>query len=222
MNKKLLSGCYQNRFEAKDLAKRRKLWRVLVDEYFQQFIAPSDTVMDIGAGYCEFINAISCAKKIAVDPNPDTRQYAQKNVGVIQSTATGIGKQYDNVIDIIWMSNFLEHLQTKEDMLAVLVRARALLRPGGRLLILQPNIDLVHEHYWDFIDHHIALNTASVAEALTLSGFKIERIVRRLLPYTTKSNLPIDVLFLVRWYLRFPEWLRVGAGQSFFVARKAQ
>ena len=49
---------------------RRVLWRTLVDACFQRYVGPTDTVLDLGAGYCEFINPVRCGAKHAVDLNP--------------------------------------------------------------------------------------------------------------------------------------------------------
>lgn len=211
---------YQQRFSAQENTKRQAIWKVLCRSVFQQFIDPSDVVADIGAGYCEFINNIVCDKKIAVDINPDTQKNAGSEVKVLLTEAVNIPKQYDGKIDCIFMSNFLEHLPSREAVLVVLKRAHKLLSRGGKILILQPNIDLTHEHYWDFLDHHVALNEKSLREALGLGGFTVTHFIKRFLPYTTKSNLPKSA-FLVRLYLMIPASFRPFAGQSFCVGKKS-
>jgi SAM-dependent methyltransferase len=90
------------------------------------------------------------------------------------------------------------------------------LRPGGRLLILQPNIRYAYREYWDFLDHHVALSHVSMVEALALSGFTATEVRPRFLPFTTKSALP-QWPILVRLYLRLPpaQWL---LGKQMFIA----
>ena len=56
--------------------------------------------------------------------------------------------------------------------------------------MLQPNIRLTGAAYWDFIDHKVALTERSLVEAAELCGFETERLIKRFLPYTTKSRLP--------------------------------
>lgn len=214
-----IATCYQMRF-TDSAHSRRKLWGELC-KYFQRYVPAGATVMDIGAGYCEFINAIRARKKYAVDINPDTLKFAASGVTVLSTSALTIPKRLNGTIDRIFLSNFLEHLKSKEEVLTVLVRAHQLLAPAGKLLILQPNIDLVRERYWDFFDHTVALNTGSLKEGLAIAGFAIEEFVERFLPYTTKSFLPAHPT-LVRFYLMLPEFLRPLAGQSFVVARKRE
>jgi hypothetical protein len=88
--------------------------------------------------------------------------------------------------------------------------AHALLKPGGRVLILQPNIRLIGGSYWDFIDHQTALTDKSLAEAAVMAGFTTKQVIARFLPYTTKSRIPQHPM-LVRAYLAFPPaWLLLG------------
>ena len=213
-----IATCYQLRFSNRETQTRRTLWGELC-RYFQRYIPAGATVMDIGAGYCEFINAIRARKKYAVDINPDTPKFAASGVTVLSTSALTIPKRFNGTIDRIFLSNFLEHLKSKEEVLAVLTRAHQLLTTAGKLLILQPNIDLVRERYWDFFDHTVALNTKSLTEGLAITGFAVEEFTERFLPYTTKSFLPTSPI-LVRFYLMLPERLRPFAGQSFIVARK--
>ena len=88
------------------------------------------------------------------------------------------------------MSNYLEHLPSGDAVIAQLDVARRLLKRGGRVLVLQPNIRLVGSAYWDFIDHKVALTEKSLVEAGELAGLETEQLVKRFLPYTTKSALP--------------------------------
>lgn len=176
--------------------------------------------MDIGAGYCEFLNTIHARKKIAVDVNPDTKKRAAPGILVILSTAERIPKRYDGTIDKIFMSNVLEHLSTKEHVLEVLTRAYKLLKSNGKIIILQPNINLVKEHYWDFFDHYVPLNGKSMQEVLDLCGFKLEVYIERFLPYTTKTTAFIQHPLFIQLYLLLPSALRPYAGQSFFIGRK--
>lgn len=213
-------GCYRKRFDAQENETRGKLWKVFCESFLQKFIKRNDIVMDIGAGHCEFLNNIDCKRKIAVDINPDTRQFAGKDVEVLRVRATNILKKFDGKIDVVLMSNFLEHLDSKDDVLATIFRVYRLLRKRGKLIIVQPNIDLVREAYWDFIDHKVALNTKSLMEALATCGFTIDRFIEKFLPYTTKRKyLPMKHL-LLRLYLKIPPILRPFAGESFILAIK--
>jgi SAM-dependent methyltransferase len=212
-----LEAIYATRFGARS-DQRRVLWETLVGSYFQGFIGPADTVLDLAAGYCEFINTVRCGTKIAVDLNPTLSTMANDDVRVVQASSTDLPAELTDRVDVAWVSNFFEHLPSSTDLLATLRELHRVLRPGGRLLVLQPNIALTGPAYWDFVDHSLPLTHKSLVEALNLTGFEVEQLRVRFLPYTTESRLPISAP-LIRLYLKAPpaQWL-LGK-QTFVVAR---
>jgi len=178
-------------------------------------------VLDIGAGYCEFINNIKARREYAVDLNEDTSAFADPGIELFSCSAAHIDSLSDNSIDVAFISNFLEHLKTKQEVLEVLLEVHRVCRVGGRVLILQPNIRYVNQQYWDFFDHHTPLSDRSLAEALKMTGFEIDKIYPRFLHYTTKSALPQYDL-LVKLYLRVPLVWRLLGKQAFIVGRRSQ
>jgi hypothetical protein len=198
------SRLYQARFGTQEQLRKRELWKVLCGTFFQRYVRPDDTVLDLGAGFCEFINQIECATKYAVDLNPDTPSYAGPGVRVIGARSSRLDMLADDSVDVVFASNFFEHLPDKQEFVATLRELRRILRSGsGRLLILQPNIRLLNGQYWDFLDHYLPLTERTLIEALELVGLSPVEMRTRFLPYTTKSRLPQHGL-LVRAYL----WLR--------------
>ena len=214
-----LDKLYQQRFPDAGLKHKDAIWKVLCADFFQRYVRPTDTVVDIGAGFCEFINNIAAAKKIAVDLNPDVRRFAAPDVQVINAPCTSIEQLAESSVDAVFMSNFLEHLLDKAAVLATLRECRRILRPGGRIIVLQPNIRFLPGEYWDFFDHHTPLTDRSLVEGLQLAGLEPQVVHPRFLPYTTKSRLP-QAPFLVRWYLRVPLLWRVLGKQALVVATK--
>lgn len=210
---------YEHRF-AEEHRRRNEVWKTLCSSFFQRFIGPEAAVLDVGAGYCEFINNILCGKKYALDLNKDIHKFAASDVSVLVAPAYDLSFLDAESIDVVFASNFLEHLRTKEDVLRTLQEAFRILKPSGDLLILQPNIRYACKEYWDFFDHHIPLSDRSIAEALALSGFRVKLSLPRFLPYTTKSRLP-QSSFFVKAYLRLPIAWRIFGKQMFVVANKA-
>jgi SAM-dependent methyltransferase len=191
---------------------------VLCRDWFQRFVPPESSVLEMAAGYCEFINAIQAAHKTAVDINPDSRSYAGPGVRVVQASATSIPEVGDASQDVVFMSNLLEHL-TRSDILLTLAECARILRNGGRILILQPNIRYVRRDYWMFFDHVTPVDDRALCEVLECSGFRVDLDLPRFLPYTERRRLPKS-LWLVRAYLRAPALWRVFGGQCFVAATR--
>ncbi|WP_026292974.1 class I SAM-dependent methyltransferase [Rudaea cellulosilytica] len=214
-----LEKLYDQRFPEKELAQKHAIWEVLCKHFFQRFVDPSATVVDVGAGYCEFINNIRAAHKIAVDLNPDVRRFAGAEVQVMNAPCTAISQLDAESVDIVFMSNFLEHLPSKQLVLDTFREASRILKTGGKIIVLQPNIRFLPGEYWDFFDHHTPLTDRSLVEGLQLAGFEAETVHPRFLPYTTKSRLP-KAAWLVGLYLRVPLAWRFLGKQALVVAVK--
>ena len=157
---------------------------------------------------------------MALDLNPGAIDPNSPDIVRVQADATRLHEHFDNnSFDVVFCSNFLEHLYDKDQVHLVFREVHHVLRPGGRFLILQPDIRWVGGPYWDFIDHRIALTGDSVAEALEFARFRVAEKIDRLLPYTTKSRLSIFYR-LTPLYLRLPFAWRFFGQQAFLVGEK--
>jgi SAM-dependent methyltransferase len=211
---------YAQRFPARERASRARLWRTLYDAFFARYVPADATVLDVGAGLCELINSVRAARRIAVDLNPATAQAAAPGVEVHTLALDALGEAVEpETVDVAFASNVLEHLPGPDALLEVLGALREALRPGGILVVMQPNVRLVGGRFWDFFDHTLPLTERGMAEALRLSGFELEVCRARFLPYTTRSHWPRWAP-LVRLYLalRPAQWL--FGKQMLLVARR--
>jgi SAM-dependent methyltransferase len=214
----LYQQIYAQRWEQPDRV--RDVWRVLVGSYFQRLIPEDAVVLDVGCGHCYFLNHVRAKRRVGIDANEEARQYAAPGVEIIVSADVSLRALGEARFDRMFMSNFLEHLASGEEVIRVFQALRQRLKPGGKLIILQPNFRLVGAAYFDFIDHKVILTERSLGEALAVAGYEIERCIVRFLPYTTQSRLPQHP-WLVWAYLRLsPLWLLLGK-QTLVVARPA-
>jgi SAM-dependent methyltransferase len=197
-----LETLYKFRFEESALPEKRAIWRTLCRHYFQDLIGSDKTVLDLACGYGEFITNIKAAKKYGVDLNPTYRALLGDDVEFKNGPADKIDLP-DESVDVVFTSNFLEHLRSKDECDAVFAEVRRVLKRGGRFIIMGPNIRYLAERYWDFYDHYLPLSHLSVEEGLAQAGFTPERVIDRFLPYTTRSALP-KADWLIAAYLHLP------------------
>ena len=214
-----LSALYKTRFEETGLAKRRAVWRVLCEAFFSKLIAPDAAVLDLACGYGEFINNIRAGQKNAIDLNPDAPRFLDPDIRFVQASATDLSAFAPASMDVVFTSNFFEHLRDKPQLDDLLAQVLAVLKPGGRLICVGPNIRYAYREYWDYYDHHLALSHASLEEALSVADFQVEEVIDRFLPYTMKGKTPTHDL-LIRLYLALPFAWKLLGKQFLVIARK--
>lgn len=218
-NEQELSQLYRIRFKQEFLPRKMEIWQVLCQRFIQNFIPPDAIVVDVACGYGEFINNIQAKTKIAVDLNPDTKNYLNTDIELHTIPANNISAIGESRADLLFTSNFLEHLPNKAALNEFLDQVLLVLKPGGRFLIMGPNLRYLPGEYWDFYDHHLGLTHLSLSESLQLKGFYIEKCIDKFLPYTTQSSLPTHPFF-VKLYLMLPMVWRLLGKQFFIVAIK--
>ena len=165
-----LDEIYDQRFSAADAVKKNAIW-IEIAAFLQRFIAPDAVVLDVACDRGDFIRNIRCHEKWATDLR-DVREELPADVTFVAAD----GLELDRVLphghfDVVFMSNYLEHLTTKDAVIQQLQVVHQLLKPTGRVIVLQPNIRLVGERYWDFIDHSVALTDKSLVEAAAAERF---------------------------------------------------
>ncbi len=213
-----LEVIYEKRFAGSE-EEREKVWRVLTRHFFQRWVGPSDVVLDVGAGYCEFINHIQAGTKYALDLNPATAVRAAANVRVLSQDIAAAWALPSDSVDVVFSSNLFEHLSAKAALQHCLGEICRVLRSGGRLLAMGPNIRFCYDVYWDVFDHFLPLSDRSLAEALGIAGLQVERVVPRFLPFTMKGKTPPPAA-LIRLYLQLPVLWKLLGKQFLVIARK--
>jgi len=212
-----LQRIYSARFAGK-LDYRVEVWKVLAS-YFGRWVPPEGAVLDLGAGYCEFINNISAGRKYAMDLNPEILNTAGSNVKIVQQDCSESWPLAEAELDVVFTSNFLEHLPNKEAVRMTLSNAHHCLKPSGRFIAMGPNIKYTQGAYWDFFDHYVELTELSLSEALSNCGFEIEKQVSRFLPYTMSHGHQYPT-WLLRMYLEMPAVWPLFGKQFLVIGRK--
>jgi SAM-dependent methyltransferase len=216
-----LQALYAGRFDERDRAWKHVVWEILWKRIFSRWVDREGTLLDLGAGYCEFINHANARRRIAVDLNPETGRAAAPGIDVHATSGDDLGFLGSEEVDVVFTSNFLEHLPSKDALSRVLSEAHRVLKPGGRFILMGPNIRYLADRYWDYFDHHIPLSHASLSEVLQLKGFRLEHVEPRFLPYTVKGTR-LRWPWLVEAYIALRPFSSRILGKQFLIVAAKQ
>lgn len=198
------------------IPERATVWREIA-RYIERDAPDCDLAVELGAGYCDFINQFRARRKLAFDLNPQMARFAAPSVEMRVTDATALAGVEPGSADLVFASNFLEHL-TAPQLDTLLPRVRECLSARGRLILLQPNYARCAERYFEDPTHVTIFSDESLAATLTQHGLGVLKLVPGLLPFSMKTRLPKSGI-LTRLYLSSP-WKPLAA-QMYAVARRA-
>lgn len=196
---------------------RAIVWRAIAD-HLSAWIPPRAAVLELGAGYCDWINHVQGARRVAVDIWPDVGRHTAPGVeSLVADVGAGLPSLASAAFDAVLASNLFEHF-APDTLPTVVEEVRRVLRPGGQLLIVQPNFRYAWRHYFDDYTHRSVFTHVSLPALLRAHGFGVDHVEPRFMPYSMQgSRLPISG-WLVRAYLRSP--IRPLAGQMLVIASR--
>lgn len=195
---------------------RKGVWREIV-RFVKKDAGTVNTLIELGAGYCDFINQFPAGRRIAYDLNPEMHKYADTGVDLRIEEARGINRLGDSIADLVFASNFMEHLDHAE-LDKLLPNIHSVLRSKGKLILLQPNYRLYPDRYFDDKTHKTIFSDENISGFLEKYGFSVRKLIPGLLPFSMKSRLP-KWSVLVRLYLLSP--IKPMAGQMYVVAERS-
>ena len=213
-----LTQIYNKRFSGYENY-RIKVWKILLNLFFSKWIRKGDHVLDLGCGYGEFINNAKCAVRYAMDLNPKTASFLVNDIMFHEQDCSQPWNITPESLDLVFTSNFFEHLPNKNSLDRTISEILKALKPGGKLIAIGPNISVLKGKYWDFWDHHVPLSEKSLCELLEIHDFKINQSHSMFLPYNM-VRVKKRPLFLVSLYLRFPFLWKLFGKQFLIIAQK--
>ena len=210
-------GYYGTRFAFDK--KRDYVWKVLTRYLQKRFVPPEAEVLDLGCGYCSFINNVKAKKKYAIDASAISRQYAADDVDVrIGDAGVSLKKFKTAGLDVVFASNFFEHLDQPAFDKVIAETAR-ILKPGGTLIVIQPNFQYAYRNYFDDYTHKQIFTHTGLSDRLKAEGFGIGACRPKFLPFSMKSGMGA-FYWLIGLYLALP--FKFNAGQMLIVAEKTK
>jgi len=192
---------------------RGKVWRA-ISRYLARWVDPAGGLLDLGAGYGDFSRFSAAREKWALDMNLELIGHWEESVHPLIQSALDPLPLESGSLGTVFASNFFEHF-TKEEGARILLELRRVLRPGGKLIIVQPNFRLEPRRYFDDYTHKTIYTDAGFCGLLNASGFNPVRCEPRFTPFTMKSRWP-KAEWMVDLYLRLP--FRPFAGQFLVIA----
>jgi SAM-dependent methyltransferase len=172
--------------------------------------------LELGAGYGEFSKSIQSAHKWALDQNPALIEHWGDAITPLIQQALAPLPLASGTIGTVFASNFFEHF-TLDEGREILSEAWRVLRPAGRLIVVQPNFRLEPRRYFDDYTHKAIYTDNGFKDFLKSQGWRITHVEPRFTPFSMKSRLPTSE-WLVSLYLASP--VRPMAGQFLVVAER--
>ena len=196
---------------------RAVVWKVIAD-HLAKWISKDAHVLEIGAGYCGWINAVRAHRKVAIDVWPEMPHYAAADVeSIVLDASRDLPSLGAETFEVVLASNVIEHFEP-EVASTVIANIALLLKPAGRLIVIQPNFRFAYREYFDDYTHRSIFTDVSLPNLMRASGLTIELLHRRFLPYSLRGTGWPAWPWLVRAYLRSP--VKPRAGQMLIIGRK--
>jgi phospholipid N-methyltransferase len=195
--------------------RRAPVWRAIA-RYLQAWVDPDQPLLELGAGYGEFTRPIHASQKWALEQNSALVDHWDPSVQPLIQAVLDPWAIPDASLGTVFASNFFEHFSLEQGA-EILTQAMQKLRPGGRIVCVQPNVRLEPRRYFDDYTHRTAYTDQGFRDFLTALGWNVVHAEPRFMPFTMKSRMP-TAEWLVELYLALP--IRPLAGQFLAIAEK--
>ena len=161
---------YEYRFAQVDMEKKNIVWNEIANFLYNTHLNKPQKMLDPAGGLCEFINHIPSQERWTIDLSDDVKKYAHPDIKTIIGNNLEV-ELPQNYFDGVFISNFLEHLNSQYEVADFLERMFKTLKSKGRIVIMGPNFRYTYKDYFNFADHIVVLTELGVAEHLYGAGF---------------------------------------------------
>lgn len=135
---------------------------------FEQFVKPTDFLVDFGAGGGFIMEQLQCQKKIGVEINASARSVAEKR-GL--TMVDKLDKIADNTVDLVITHHALEHTDSP---LEILKEIHRILKPNGRVVCVVPCEAISYGFIENDINFHLyTWSPMCLGNLFVRAGFKV-------------------------------------------------
>ncbi len=139
-------------------------------------------LLDVGSGSGAFLARMrDLGWDVAgVEPDPEGARFARARYGLqIHNSTLADAALQENSFDVLTIHHVIEHVS---DPVEFLRRCRRVLKPGGRVILVTPNIKslghYIFSRFWMPLDpprHLLLFSPTALGNVVKLAGFQIER-----------------------------------------------
>ncbi len=151
-----LQRIYEHRFEDRS-DYRNQVWKILPRSSSTAGSRRTQPCSTSAAAMASSSTTSWARRRYAMDLNPDAAALVDAGVQLLQQDCSSAWPLDDASLDVVFSSNFLEHLPSKAHVLRTLQEAHRCTRPGGHVVLIGPNLRFTGGAYWDYFDHHVPL-----------------------------------------------------------------
>jgi len=149
--------------------------RLVLDALLRPLLAPGSRVLDVGCGTGAVLEDLRRrARVVGVDPSTVALSYCRaRGIGQVACASGDRLPFAPRSFDAVLLLDVLEHFR---DETALLAGVRALLRPGGVLLVSVPAYQFLWSAHDDVLQHVRRYTAAGLRGALERAGLRVQRL----------------------------------------------
>ncbi len=133
--------------------RRRVLWQTLVDCVFQKQIPPDGVVLELGAGYGDFINSVRARRRLAVDVVVGNAFASRPRRGRPCHQHHNNLTAWRTIRLIMFSAAIVSNTFRRPNLVDCLSQLHRKMKPGAMLTIVQPNFKYCAREYFDDYTH---------------------------------------------------------------------
>ena len=133
-----------------------------------RFVPADADVLELGAGWCDFSNQVKARRVVAMDLDATVHKAAADHVEPVVGDSTDLSRFEDDSLRRRLRQQPARAPASASSPTRCSPTRRRVLRPGGRLILMQPNFRLNPGRYFDDFTH-VAIFTDQSLSATTSS-----------------------------------------------------